>query len=112
LAIAAGIVLVFFILWYRSFKNSKYIFTCTSLLLALLLEIISVAIGFFFYNSVEGEIDIILTSFTLLPIVAVSFCAFFGVWLSNDFHGYELDYLTGRNFSPVEIEAYNKLSAC
>ena len=49
LAIAASIVFVFFILWYRSFKNSGYVFTCASLLLALLLEVISCAVGFFFY---------------------------------------------------------------
>ena len=58
----------------------------------------------------DGKLDLILTSFVMLPVVAVTFCAFFGIWVSNEFHGYELDYLQGKKFKPEEIEAYNKLS--
>ena len=41
--------------------------------------------------------------------MVVSFSAFFGIWVSNDFNGYESDYLQGKNFKPEDIEAYNKL---
>lgn len=108
-AIAASIVLVFYILWYRTFKNSRYVFTCTAFLLYILFQAVSVGIGFFFYETVGGEIDLILTLFVLVPVILVSFSAFFGIWVSNDFHGYEHDYLQGKNFKPEEIDAYNKL---
>ena len=109
LAIAASIVIVFYILWYRSFKNAEYKFTCPAFLLYLLFQAVSVGVGIFFYEEVEGDIDLILTSFSILPIVVVSFSAFFGIWLSNDFNGYEMDYLQGKNFKPEEVEAYNQL---
>ena len=70
---------------------------------------ISIGIGYFFYETIGGNIDLILTTFVLLPIVLVSFSAFFGIWVSNEFHGYEMDYLQGKNFKPEEIEAYNNL---
>ena len=41
----------------------------------------------------------------------VSFSAFFGIWVSNEFHAYEMDYLQGKNFKPEEIDAYNKLGS-
>ena len=49
LALAASIVIIFYIIWYRAFKNSGYIFTCGALLLYLLLQTISVGIGVFTY---------------------------------------------------------------
>ena len=110
LAIATTIVLVFYILWYRAFKNSGYIFNCAGFFLLILFWIISIAIGVFFYEALDEEFDLILSSFVVLPVVAVSFSAFFGIWLSNDFHGYESDFIQGRNFKLEEIEAYNKLS--
>jgi len=59
---------------------------------------VSAGVGVFFYKVVGGKINLILTSFIMLPVIALSFCAFFGVWVSNDFHGYEHDFLQGRNF--------------
>ena len=109
-AIAASIVLVFYILWYRAFKNSGYIFTCGALLLYLLFQCISVAVGVFFHENVDNDVDLITTSFTLIPIIVVSFSSFFGIWVSNEFNGYEMDYIQGKNFRPEEIEAYNALS--
>jgi len=69
-------------------------------------------VGIFFYEEVGGNNDLIITSFILIPIIVVTFSAFFGIWVSNDFNGYELDYLQGKNFKPEEIEAYNKLNCC
>ena len=109
LAIAASIVLVFYILWYRAFKNSGYVFSCATLLLYVLFQLVSVAVGIFFYETIGGTNKLIVTSFVLLPIVVVSFSAFFGIWVSNDFNGYETAYLQGKNFKPEEIEAYHKL---
>lgn len=110
LAIAATIVLVFYILWYRSFKNSGYVFTCGSLLLYLLFQGVSIAVGLFFYGVVDGNIDLILTVFILLPIVIVTFSSFFGVWYSNDFHAYEKGFAESKKFNPEELETYNKQS--
>ena len=93
MSIAVSIVIVFYILWYRSFKNSKYTFTCSALLLYILFQAISTAIGIFFYEEVDNEVDLILTGFILLPIIVVSFSSFFGIWVSNDFNGYEHSYL-------------------
>ena len=93
LAIAVSIVLVFYILWYRTFKNAGYAMSCKSVLLYVLLQTVSVVIGLFFYNRVENEVDLIMTSFALLPLVAVSFSAFFGIWVNNDFNGYEADFV-------------------
>ena len=109
LAIAVTIVLAFYILWFRAFKNSGYVFTCSSLLLYVLFQGVSFAVGVFFYEVVGGTNKLILTSFVLLPMIVVTFSAFFGIWVSNDFNGYESDYLQGKNFKPEEIEAYNKL---
>jgi len=88
LAISFCIVLVFFILWLRHFKNSGYIFTCTSLLLYLLMQLISVGVGYFTYYVLDEGVDIVITSFVILPITACSFGAFYGIWASNDFSGY------------------------
>lgn len=110
LAIAASIVLVFYILWYRAFKNSNYVFTCGGLFLYILFQGVSIGVGVFFYEEVGGNNDLIITSFVLIPVIVVTFSAFFGIWVSNDFNGYELDYLQGKNFKPEEIEAYNKLN--
>ena len=75
----------------------------------LLFQVVSVAVGIFFYEIVDGTNKLIMTSFVLLPIVVVTFSAFFGIWVSNDFNGYESDYLQGENLKPEEIDAYNKL---
>ena len=77
--------------------------------LYILLQAVSVGVGVFFYEEVGGNNDLILTSFVLLPIIVVTFSAFFGIWVSNDFNGYEMDYLQSKNFKPEEIEAYNEL---
>lgn len=77
--------------------------------LYILLQAVSVGVGVFFYEEVGGNNDLILTSFVLLPIIVVTFSAFFGIWVSNDFNGYEIDYLQSKNFKPEEIEAYNEL---
>ena len=92
-AISASIVLVFYILWYRAFKNSGYVFTCGALFLYLLFQCVSIGVGVFFYEEVGGNNDLIMTSFVLIPIIVVTFSAFFGIWVSNDFNGYEMDYL-------------------
>jgi len=85
--------LVFFILWYRSFKNSGYIFNCGGFFLLLLFWAVSIGAGVFFYEAIDEEVEIVLPSFVILPAVAVSFSAFFGVWYSNDFHGYESAFI-------------------
>ena len=105
-------MLVFFILWLRHFKNSGYIFTCGSLLLYILFQAVSIGVGYLTYHNVDYEVDLVMTSFVILPITACSYAAFMGIWISNDFSGYEHDYLQGKNFSPAEIEAYNKLGCC
>ena len=109
LAIAVSIVLIFYILWYRSFKSAGYAITWRNMLLYILLQGVSIVIGLFFYNKVENEVDLILTSFVLLPLVAVSFSAFFGIWVANDFNGYEDAYVKSQNFNPAEVEEYNKM---
>ena len=76
------------------------------------MQAVSVGVGYVTYMVVDYEVDLIMTSFVILPITACSFGAFFGIWVSNDFSGYELDYLQGKNFKPEEIEAYNKLGCC
>lgn len=53
LAISVSIVMVFYILWYRAFKNSGYIFTCGALILYLLLQAVSIGVGLFFWNAVD-----------------------------------------------------------
>jgi len=110
LAIAVSIVIVFYILWYRSFKNSSYVFSCGTLLLYLLFQAVSVGIGYLFFFLVDHSINLVITSFVVLPVTAVSFSAFFGIWVSNDFNGYELSYLQGRELKPEQIEAYSKMS--
>ena len=47
------------------------------------------AVGFFFYKRIDLDINIILTSFVFLPIIIVSFSSFYGIWVSNDYNGYE-----------------------
>ena len=103
-------MLVFYILWYRAFKNGGYRFTCSTLLLYMLFQAIAVAVGVFLYEMVGDDVELIMTSFVILPIVVVSFSSFFGIWVSNDFNGYEKDFLQGKAFRPDQIEAYNKLS--
>ena len=76
------------------------------------MQTVSVGVGYLTYSVNENEVDVVITSFIILPITASSFGAFYGIWVSNDFSGYELDYFQGQNFKPEEIEAYNNLGCC
>ena len=80
--------------------------------LYILLQVISIALGYAYFLQSDESIKLILTTFTLVPTIAVSFSAFYGVWVSNDYNAYEYSYTHSKNFKPEQIAAFKKLSAC
>ena len=103
LVIAITIVAFFYIFWYRSLKNDNFRMGASSVALALLFEGVSVVAGYIFYGKADVTKDPILSTFCLLPIVAVSFGAFYGIWKSNDFNALEANYTMRKNMSAAEI---------
>ena len=73
----------------------------------------SVAFGYNYFVTAEQEliqynpnsmssprIDVIPTTFVCLPIIAITFSAFYGIWVSNDYSAYEYSYTQSKNFKP------------
>ena len=82
------------------------------ILLYIVLQGVSVALGWDYYNRTKDlDIDLILTTFICVPTIAVSFSAFYGIWVSNDYSAYEYSYTKAKNFKIEEIAAFNKLSS-
>ena len=58
-------------------------------IIAGVLEAFSIGLGVLFYVLTSAyNIKLILTTFVLMPIIVVSFSAFYGVWKENDYQAY------------------------
>jgi hypothetical protein len=55
----------------------------------VIIEGVSIALGFVFYGLIDVKVHLIWTSFAILPAVAASFLLFYGNWKSNDYFFYE-----------------------
>jgi hypothetical protein len=75
--------------WFRKYRNSKYEITKSITASFILIELISIAMGFIFYGLLEVKVHIIWTSFVILPAVACTFILFLGNFISNDYFFYE-----------------------
>lgn len=69
-------------------------------MLYLLMQAVSVGMGYLLFYTMDTKLDIFMTTFVILPITACSFGAFIGIWISNDYSGYEHDFLQGKDFQP------------
>lgn len=79
-----------FIIWRQAFENDKYRLTVLNLSLYGVLQSVSIILGFVVYKlNDRNPIKLILTTFTLVPVILVSFAAFFGIWSDNDYNVYE-----------------------
>ena len=74
------------------------------------MQVVSCFLGYFFYKIADIKINLILTTFVLLPIVAITFAAAFGIWASNDYKGYSKRVWDRPGVSPEEQRKLKKAS--
>ncbi len=55
----------------------------------IVIEGISIALGFVFFGLLDVKVHLLWTSFAILPVVAVSFLIFIGNFISNDYFFYD-----------------------
>ncbi len=55
----------------------------------IIIEGISIALGFVFYGLLVVRVHLIWTSFAIIPAVVGTFLLFLGIWISNDYFVYE-----------------------
>lgn len=49
----------------------------------------SAGLGLIFYFVIAASVDVVWTSFLILPVVVATFMLFIGIWISNDYFIYE-----------------------
>jgi hypothetical protein len=77
-------------MWRQAFELDKNRFTIFNVVIYLLLQASSVGLGIIFYYLIGAlKIKLILTTTILVPIIAVTFTAFYGIWQDNDYNMYE-----------------------
>lgn len=75
--------------WFRYFQASGYDVNRKLLIGLLIIEGVSIALGFVFFGLLEVKVHLIWTSFVILPIVVSTYLLFLGHWFSNDYFVYE-----------------------
>lgn len=89
-AICIAVVLMMFIIWRQAFEMAHFRISFLNTIIYIVLQAASIGLGVLFYWLVGGlKIDLILTTFILVPIIVVSFMAFYGIWQDNDYCVYE-----------------------
>jgi len=101
-ALFVGAILVVFILWFRTFKLYKYSLNWKVVVLYLGVQVVSTACGALFYYANDVKIYEVLAALVILPITAVSFFGFFGLWSSNDYNCYERSFQQTQNFNALK----------
>ena len=78
-----------YIIWFRAFKFMNYELRWPVLVLWLVLQVASVGVGVFYYFINEHNNNLILTTFIAGPLILVTFTAFYGLWVANDYSLYQ-----------------------
>jgi hypothetical protein len=79
-----------FYYWFYKFRSNDFKIERKFFLNAAGIECLSALMGLIFYIGLSIKINLIWTSFILLPITAGSYLFFMGIWVSNDYFIYEL----------------------
>lgn len=110
LSICLAMVGGLYICWYRAFVHWDYQCSCLVISIFLLFEIASAGLGVAYFKLSPVTINIILTSFIGCPLILITYAAFYGIWVSNDYSCYEQSFVQSKDFNPKQIQAYNALS--
>ncbi|TNV87378.1 hypothetical protein FGO68_gene13525 [Halteria grandinella] len=84
-----GLLLGLIYSWFRYFQSKNYQSDFKLYLSFIVIEGVSIALGFVFFGLLEVKVHLIWTSFAILPAVLGSFLLFIGHWISNDYFFYE-----------------------
>lgn len=84
-----GLLIGLIYFWFRYFQSKNYQSDIKLYLSYLIIEVVSIALGFVFFGLLEVKVHLIWTSFVILPAVVGSFLLFVGHWISNDYFFYE-----------------------
>jgi hypothetical protein len=84
-----GVLCVLFFAWFRYYQHSKYQQTIFLYAGFVIIEGISIAMGFVFYKLMDVKVHLIWTSFAILPVVVGTFIFFVGNFISNDYFFYD-----------------------
>ena len=86
-------MIALFVIWRQAFENDKYKLTIMNVIIYAVLQGASVGLGIVFYwlTSTLSELNVklALVTFILMPVIVVSFTAFYGIWQENDYNVYE-----------------------
>lgn len=87
-----------FIIWRQAFENDKHKLTLLNGVIYIVLQAASIGLGIVFYWLTASlsslNVKLALVTFILMPVIAVSFTAFYGIWQDNDYNFYEEHRLT------------------
>lgn len=93
IAICLSVVITLFIIWMQAFQNDRYKPTLTNIIIYAVLQTASIGLGFVLYwlTTVLSSVNVNLSlvTFILMPVIVVSYTAFYGIWKSNDYRVYE-----------------------
>ena len=103
LSICFAIVGGLYILWQRAFKLSQYQLTHSVNAVYIIMQVVSVVLGYFYFKLNPVPINVILTTFTVCPMILITYSAFYGIWVSNDFSCYESSFVQSQDFNPKQI---------
>lgn len=91
-----GVLCVLFFAWFRYYQYSKYQQTIILYAGFVIIEGISIAMGFVFYKLMDVKVHLIWTSFAILPVVVGTFIFFIGNFISNDYFFYDPKFVVAE----------------
>lgn len=84
-----GVLCGLFYCWFRYFQSKKYTADFKLMISFIVIEGVSIALGFVFFGLLNVRVHLIWTSFVILPAVLGTFLLFIGHWISNDYFFYD-----------------------
>ena len=103
-----------YILWYRTFSLSKYELGWRPNVIYIFLQLVSIGMGYAYWklqiSDNDKKINLILTTFIACPMILITYSAFYGIWVSNDYSCYEHSFVQSQDFNPKQIKEYNAKS--
>lgn len=110
-SIFLAFIIIVYIVWLQAFENDNFRFTVINGIIFGVLEAVSVGLGILFYVLTRSyNIKLILTTFLLMPFIAVSFSAFYLVWKENDYQAYEKSFEQSQNFNALNYAKVQSLT--
>lgn len=107
-----SLLVLLYISWFRVFKYQKFAINALVVIIYLVFQLASIGLGFYFFILADSKIRLILTSFCICPLIAISFSAFYGIWKSNDKSAYEYSFEKSRKFNVAQIQDFQRKGFC